>query len=334
MANKDYYQILGVKREASEREIKQAYRRLARKHHPDVNPGDKSAEAKFKEINEAYEVLSAKDKREKYDQFGDKWQHADQFSGTGARSTPSWDFSQGGAPGSSFEGGNVDSLFDVLFPGFTSRTSSRRARPRRGQNLDYSVEVTLEEAYQGTNRSLSLETEQPCTICGGTGQIQNVPCSVCRGSGVVAQPERLEVKIPAGVKDGSRVRIAGKGGQGYGGATRGDLYLVIAVKPHKLFERKGDDLYVEVAVPLKVALLGGEVQVTTPKGKLALKIPSETQNGRIFRLAGQGMPHLGDSARGDLLAKVSVVLPTRLSEEEKKLFEQFNQLRADSSAKR
>lgn len=325
MASKDYYKILGIKREASEPEIKQAYRRLARKHHPDVNPGDKSAEAKFKEINEAHEVLSDKEKRQKYDQFGAQWQYADQFTGTGARQTPSRDFSQGGAPGFHFEGDNLDSLFDVLFPGFTSRTSSRRARPRRGQNIDYSVEVTLEEAYHGTSRTLSLETEQPCPICGGTGQIQNVPCSTCQGSGVVAQPERLEVKIPAGVKDGSRVRIAGKGGQGHGGA-RGDLYLVISVKPHKLFERKGDDLYVEMAVPLKVAMLGGEVQVPTPKGKLALKIPPETQNGRTFRLAGQGMPHLGNSSRGDLLAKVNVVLPTKLSEEEKKLFEQFNRL--------
>ncbi|MBI4180493.1 MAG: DnaJ domain-containing protein, partial [Chloroflexi bacterium] len=306
-------------------------RRLARKHHPDVNPGDKSAEAKFKEINEAHEVLSDKEKRQKYDQLGDNRQSADQFAGTGARQTSPRGFSQGGGPGFQFGGENLDSLFDVLFPGFTSRTSSRRARPRPGQNIDYSVEVTLEEAYHGTSRTLSLQTEQPCPVCGGTGQIQNVTCSTCRGSGVVAQPERLEVKIPAGVKDGSRVRIAGKGGQGQGGA-RGDLFLVISVKLHKLFERKGDDLYVEVAVPLRVAMLGGEVQVPTPKGKLALKVPPETQNGRTFRLTGQGMPHLGSSSRGDLLAKVTVVLPTKLSAEEKELFERLNQ--PGSSAKR
>ncbi len=186
--------------------------------------------------------------------------------------------------------------------------------------------MTLEEAYHGTNRLLSLATEEPCSSCGGAGRIQNVLCSVCRGSGVVARLKRFEVKIPPGVKDGARVRIAGKGSQGYGG-TNGDLYLVISVKPHQLFERKGDDLHVEVAVPLTVAVLGGEVQVPTPKGKLALKIPPETQNGRTFRLAKQGMPHLGNSSRGDLLARVSVVLPTKLSGEEKKLFEQLSQLR-------
>ncbi|MFC2072160.1 DnaJ C-terminal domain-containing protein [Chloroflexota bacterium] len=330
MAGKDYYSTLGVKRDASEQELKRAYRRLARKHHPDVNPDDKSAEAKFKEINEAYEVLSDKEKREKYDQFGDQWQHADQFAKTRGQQTPFWGSSQGGgAQGFHFEEGDVDSLFGKIFQGFGTRTTSRRAQSKRSLAIDHPVEVTLEEAYHGTNRILSLETEEPCSGCGGTGQIQNLLCSVCRGSGVVARLKRLEVKIPPGVRDGSRVRIAGKGRQGYGGA-KGDLYLVVSVKPHRLFERKGDDLYVEVAVPLTVAILGGEVQVPTPKGKLALKIPPETQNGRTFRLTKQGMPHLGNSSRGDLLARVGVVLPTKLSAEEKKLFEQLSQLRLDS----
>ena len=326
MAGKDYYSLLGVNREASEREIKQAYRRLARKYHPDVNPGDKSAEARFKQINEAYEVLSDKDKRQKYDQFGDQWQYADQFARARGQQTPFWDFSQaGGAQQFHFEEVDLGSLFGDLF---RSGTRSRRVRPRRGQDIDYPVEVTLEEAYHGTKRTISLQSERPCSGCGGTGRIQNMPCSVCRGSGVVSDVKRLEVKIPTGVKDGSRVRIAGKGGQGYGGA-RGDLYLVISVKPHRLFERRGDNLYVEVAVPLTVAVLGGEVQVPTLKGKLALKIPPETQNGRAFRLAGQGMPHLGNSSRGDLLAKVNVILPTNLSPQEKELFKQFSQLRPD-----
>ncbi len=329
MAGKDYYSILGIKRGASEREIKQAYRRLARKHHPDVNPGDDAAEAKFKEINEAHEVLSDKKKRKKYDQFGDQWQHADQFAKAGGQRAPFRDFSQGGgAQGFHFEQeGDLDSLFGNIFQGFRTRTSSRRARPRRGRDMDYPVEITLEEAYQGTNRILSLQAEEPCSGCGGTGKIQNVPCSACRGSGTVARLKRLEVKIPPGVKDRSRVRIAGKGEPGIAGGNSGDLYLVTSVKPHQLFERKGDDLHVEVAVPLTVAVLGGEAQVPTPKGSLALKIPPETQNGRAFRLAKQGMPHLGNSSRGDLLAKVKVILPTELSEEEKKLFEQLSQLR-------
>ena len=326
MAGKDYYSILGVNRDASEREIKQAYRRLARKYHPDVNPGDKSAEARFKQINEAYEVLSDKEKRRKYDQFGDQWQYADQFAQAGWQQAPFRDFSQGGATRVHFGEGDLGSLFDDLLQGF--RSSRRQARPRRGQDIEHPVEVTLEEAYHGTTRTLSLGVEEPCSACRGTGRIQNLPCSACRGLGVVSRVKRIEVKIPPGVRDGSRVRIAGKGRPGYGG-TSGDLYLMISVKPHRLFQRTGDDLYVEAQVPLTVAMLGGEVQVTTLKGKLALKIPPETQNGRAFRLVGQGMPHLGNSSRGDLLAKVNIVLPTNLSAKEKELFKQLKELRPD-----
>ena len=294
MAGKDYYKILGVNRNASEREIKQAYRRLARQYHPDVNPGDKSAEEKFKQINEAYEVLSDKENRQKYDQYGDQWQYADQFARAGRQQAPFWGFSPGGATRVRFSQGDFGSLFDDLLRGFGS---GRPAQPRRGRNIEVPVEVTLEEAFSGATRRLSLE--------GG---------------------KRLEVKIPPGVKDGSRVRLAGKGGEGSGG-VKGDLYLVTSVKPHKLFERRGDDLYIGVSVPLVVAMLGGEVQVPTLKGKLALKIPPETQNGRSFRLKGQGMPHLGNSTRGDLVAKVNVVLPTNLTPQEKELFEQLGQLR-------
>jgi molecular chaperone DnaJ len=330
MAGNDYYKLLGVKRDASEQEIKRAYRRLARKHHPDVNPGDKSAEARFKEINEAYEVLSDKEKRQKYDQYGDQWQHADQFAKAGGRRSPSGGFGQESAQRFHFEEGDLDSVFGDLFQGYSTGASSRRVRARRGRDVDYPVEITLEEAYQGTNRILSLETEQPCPTCSGSGRIQNVLCSTCRGSGVVPHLKKLEVKIPPGVKNGSRVRIAGKGEPGRAGGSSGDLYLVTSVKPHQLFERRGDNLHVEVEVPLTVAVLGGEVQVPTLKGKLALKIPPETQNESAFRLAGQGMPHLGNSSRGDLLARVKVVLPTDLSAEEKKLFEKLSQLRPES----
>jgi molecular chaperone DnaJ len=324
MAGKDYYNILGVKRSATEQEIKQAYRRLARKFHPDVNPGNKNAEARFKEINEAYEVLSDKEKREKYDRYGDQWQYADQFAKAGAQQTPFWEFRQGGGQG--FQDGDLGTMFGDLFETFGTGTSRRRGRPRRSLDVEQPVEVTLEEAYQGTSRILSMETSEPCPTCHGTGRIQNVPCSTCRGSGMVPRLQRIEVKVPAGVTDGSRVRVAGKGQPDYDG-TKGDLYLVISVKSHPLFERKGDDLYVEVGVPLTVAALGGELEVPTLKGKLALRVPPETQNGRTFRLAGQGMPHLGDSSRGDLLAKVKVLLPTNLSSEEKKLFERLSQLR-------
>ena len=326
MAGKDYYNILGVNRDASERELKQAYRRLARQHHPDVNLGDKSAEGRFKQINEAYEVLSDKEKRGKYDQFGNQWQHADQFAQERRQQAPSWDFRQAGrTQGFHFEETDLGSLFGDLFGG---GTRNRRARPRRGGDIEHPMEVTLEEAYHGTKRTIALQTEQPCSSCKGTGRIQNLPCSVCRGAGVASAMKRLEVKIPPGVKNRSRVRVAGKGEPGYVGGTSGDLYLTVSVKSHRLFERRGDDLHVEVGVPLTVAVLGGEIQVPTLKGKLALKIPPETQNGRAFRLSGQGMPHLNNSPRGDLLAKVKIVLPTNLSKRERELFKQISQLQS------
>lgn len=337
MAKKDYYKILGVRREATEAEIKQAYRRLARKYHPDVNLGDKSAEARFKEINEAYEVLSDKEKRAKYDKFGDQWPYADQFAQAGSQGTPFQSYRPGGGGtfrfetdnlGSIFQDGDLGGVLEELLKGSPrARTYARRTRAQRGEDIEHPVEVTLEEAYHGTTRLLNLEVREPCSSCGGTGVVQNVPCSMCRGSGMVARTKRLEVKIPPGVKDGSRVRLAGKGGQGYGGGVSGDLYLVVSVRPHPLFKRLDDDLSVEIGVPLTVAVLGGEVMVPTLKGKLALKIPPETQNGRGFRLSGQGMPHLDRSGYGDLSAKVSVALPTNLSEKERELFRKLKELR-------
>ena len=289
MAGKDYYSVLGVGRSATEKEIKQAYRRLARKYHPDVNPGDKSAEAKFKEINEAHEVLSDPEKRKKYDQFGDKWQYAEQFAGQGTGGGGFQGFGNagdfGGFTETGFEG--FGSLFDELFR--SAGGTSTRTR-RRGRDVTQPVEITLEEAYQGTKCLLEV---------GG---------------------RRFEVSIPAGVDNGSKIRIAG---QGEGG---GDLYLLVSVKEHPLFQRKGDDLYTEVEVPLLTAVLGGEAGVPTLSGKkLLLKIPPETQNGASFRLAGQGMPKKG-GGRGDLFARIKVMLPTGLKGEERKLFEELRRM--------
>jgi molecular chaperone DnaJ len=325
MPGKDYYAILGAGRSAPEKEIKQAYRRLARKYHPDVNPGDKAAEAKFKEVNEAYEVLSDPEKRKKYDQYGDQWQHAEQFAkaGQGAQ----WDFSRGGTSTTSDFGdlGDLGDIFGGVFRGFGtgSGTASRSARAR---SMEYPVEVTLEEAYQGTKRVLQLQAEEPCSVCGGSGRVGRARCSNCGGSGRLLRPKKIEVKIPPGVGDGSKVRIAGQGSQGYGGA-KGDLFLVVKVLPHRLFERKGDDLHVEVPIPLVIAMLGGEVGVPTLKGNVALKVPPETQNGKVFRLTGQGMPHLNDSSRGDIFAKVKAVLPAQLTPQERQLFEQLRKYR-------
>jgi len=325
MAGKDYYQILGVSRNASEKEIKQAYRRLARKHHPDLNPGDKSAEAKFKEINAAYEVLSNPEKRKKYDQFGEQWEYAEQFAKSGGQERVRWDFGKGGT---TFEYGDLSGFGDIFSSLFgDSGIGSRVRGPRHGQDIESTIEVNLEEAYHGSTRVVQLQIEEPCTACGGTGRVGNRVCTICNGAGGKVNPKRLEVKIPAGVRDGSRIRIAGEGVPGRAGGKKGDLYLVAKVLPHKLFERKGDDLYTEVSVPLATIMLGGEVRLPTLKGNLSLKIPPETQNGRVFRMAGKGMPQLGDSKYGNMFAKVKVVLPTNLTEEEKKLFERLRSLR-------
>jgi len=325
MAGKDYYQILGVSRNASEKEIKQAYRRLARKHHPDLNPGDKSAEAKFKEINAAYEVLSNPEKRKKYDQFGEQWEYAEQFAKSGGQGRVRWDFGKGGT---TFEYGDLSGFGDIFSSLFgDSGIGSRMRGPRRGQDIESPIEVTLEEAYHGSTRVIQLQTVEPCTACGGTGRVGNRVCTICNGAGGKIIPKRLEVKIPAGVRDGSRIRIAGEGGSGRAGGNKGDLYLVAKVLPHKLFERKGDDLYSEVSVLLATAMLGGEVRLPTLNGNLSLKIPPETQNGKVFRMAGKGMPQLGNSKYGNMFAKVKVVLPTNLTEEERKLFERLRSLR-------
>lgn len=321
MPGKDYYAILGVKRGATDKEIRQAYRRLARKFHPDVNPGDKSAEERFKEINAAYEVLSDPEKRRKYDLYGDQWQYADQFEQARRQGGQQWFWRSG--PSGGFQQfdlgdlpfGDLGDLFSGLFGG-------GRARSRRGEDVQHTTEVTLEEAYHGTTRILQLQAEEPCTTCGGSGHLVGAVCHVCQGAGVFRRPKRLEVKIPAGVSDGSRVRVAGEGRPGLDG-RRGDLYLVISVRPHGRFQRKGDDLHTEVEVPLLDALLGGEVEVPTLKGKALLKIPSPTQNGRIFRLAGLGMPKLGRSDHGDLFVRVKVVLPTELSPQERELLEKL-----------
>jgi len=325
MAGKDYYQILGVNRNASEKEIKQAYRRLARKHHPDLNPGDKSAEATFKEINAAYEVLSNPEKRKKYDQFGEQWEYAEQFAKSRGQERVRWDFGRGGT---TFEYGDLNGFGDIFSSLFgDSGIGSRMRGPRRGQDIESPIEVTLEEAYHGSTRVIQLQTVEPCTACGGTGRVGNRVCTICNGTGGRLISKRLEVKIPAGVRDGSRIRIAGEGGSGRAGGNKGDIYLVAKVLPHKLFERKGDDLYTEVSVPLATAILGGEVRLPTLNGNLSLKIPPETQNGKVFRMAGKGMPQLGNSKYGSMFAKVKVVLPTNLTEEEKKLFERLRSLR-------
>ena len=334
---KDYYSILGTNRESSEADIKKAFRKLARKYHPDVNPGDKSAEARFKEINEAHEVLANKEKRAKYDRFGENWQHADQFSQAGARQGyTSRDFgggfNQGGVRFETGDMGDLGSIFDEMLRGGGGTGGfSRQPQRRRGQDMETAVEVSLEEAYHSTKRTLSMQVQQPCPTCHGNGKVGSKVCPTCRGNGAVLGTERIEVSVPPGVRTGSRVRLSGKGGQGFGGGPRGDLYLNVTVQSHKTFERKGNDLLYSAPLTLTVAVLGGEIHVPTIKGKkLALKIPPETQNENTFRLSGQGMPHLSKvSSFGDLIVRTKVVLPSKLSDKERALFEQLRDLRGE-----
>jgi DnaJ-class molecular chaperone len=331
---KDYYKVLGVARGASGEEIKKAFRKLARRYHPDVNPGDKKAETKFKEINEAYEVLSDPDKRKKYDTLGPNWQ--EQF-GPGFSERRTYPYSRNGGrsifdddlTGSGTSG--FSDFFEALF-GRTntgagtaeSRTTRTDMRKSTGENIEQPVDVTLQEAYIGGSRTFNIQSKEVCPICTGMREINGRTCTNCAGLGSIARNKRIQVKIPAGVDNGSKIRVAGEGQPGISGGPRGDLFLVISVKPDPLFERKGDELHVDVDVELVKAMLGGEVAVPTPDGrKLLLTIPPETQNNRVFRLANRGMPRLRGEGSGNLFAHVKVLLPTQLTAEERALFEKL-----------
>jgi curved DNA-binding protein len=318
MEYKDYYKILGVSKDANEKDIKKAFRRLARQHHPDVNPDDPQAEERFKELNEAYEVLSDPEKRRKYDHLGADWQRF-QHAG-GQPGDFDWGRWSTGAPGERvhvrygtpedlddlFGGGSPFSDFfsQVFGGGGTGRAApgggsfQYEMRPQRGQDYEQPVEISLEEAYHGTTRMLQKD-----------GQ-------------------RLEVRIPKGARTGTRVRMSGEGGSGAAGGPSGDLYLRVRVLPDPRFERREEDLHATVTADLYTMLLGGEVQVPTMNGQVVLTIPPSTQNGRTFRLRGKGMPRLRSAEQhGDLYVRVEVQLPTRLTPEQRALFEQLRDLR-------
>ncbi len=317
MEYKDYYQVLGVDKKSSEKDIKKAFRRLARQYHPDVNPDDPQAEERFKEVNEAYEVLSDSEKRQKYDQLGADWQRWQQMGG--GQGDFDWSRWTAGRPGGGVHvrygtpedvedlfGGSspFSDFFSQIFGGMGGGRGGSgfqyTARPQRGQDYEQSVEITLQEAFQGTSRILQKE-----------GQ-------------------RLEVKIPAGAKTGTRVRMSGQGGKGMSGAPAGDLYLRVTILPDARFERKGDDLHTTVPVELTTMVLGGEVRVPTMTGDVVLTIPAGTRNGRTFRLGGKGMPRLRQrDQHGDLYAKVEVELPTELTSRQRELFEELRKLKEE-----
>jgi DnaJ-class molecular chaperone len=331
MDYKDYYKILGVAKDATAEEIKKTFRKLARKYHPDVNPGDKKAEEKFKEINEAYEVLSDPDKRKKYDTLGPNWQeqfgpqfNRRTYANPNAYRASTQDFDAGAASGFS-------DFFEVLFGrtgggmgNTTTRGTQENLRKRVGDNIEQPVDINLQEAYTGAIRTFNIQSTEVCPICHGTGEVGSRTCTNCSGQGMITRTKRLQVKIPAGVDTGSKIRVAGEGQPGLGGGPRGDLFLVITVKADQQFERKGDDLTVDIDVDLVTAILGGEVPVPLLDGrKVVLTIPAETQNGRVFRLSGKGMPRLRGDGNGTLFARVKVLLPTKLTSEERELFEQL-----------
>ncbi len=347
---KDYYEALGVDRSADDAALKGAFRKAARKHHPDVNPGDPQAEERFKEVNEAYEVLSDSEKRKLYDRYGEEWQRYKEAGYTGdepqggARRATNEDFgswftgsSGGGFSSAEFSSaGDHSDFFETLFGSFGggrrgSDTFTRATpRPRRGQDIDAEVEVSFAEAFRGTTRRFDIQAEEVCPTCGGTGLVRNTICPTCDGAGYVPRLKTIEVKIPAGVANGSRIRVGGQGGVGEGGGPSGDVYLIVKVADDKRFTREGDNLRTDVEVPLLTALLGGKAHVTTPTGRVELTIPAETQQGKVFRLRGQGMPRLKSKSgeRGDLLARANVVLPTNLTDREKALLEELRDLRS------
>jgi molecular chaperone DnaJ len=359
MAKRDYYEVLGVEKGAGADEIKKAYRKLAVKFHPDKNPDDKAAEEKFKEIGEAYDVLGDEEKRAAYDRHGHA---AFQNGGAGA----------GGGFHDPFEvfrdvfggGGGGGGIFEEFFGGGGGRRGGGRQGPLRGSDLRYDLEITLEEAARGTEKSIDLERAvacekcsgtgsskpggvKPCTTCGGAGQVITMrgffqvqqtcpecqgsgqmishPCSDCRGQGRIDKPTRIKLRIPAGITEGARLRSSGNGDNGMRGGAAGDLYVVIHIRRHEVFERDDDDLYCEVPLGFSRAALGGELEVPTLEGKATVKIPAGTQSGTVFRLRGKGMPRLQSSSKGDLMVRVQVEVPTNLTADQKEKLKAFSE---------
>ncbi|HWX42274.1 MAG TPA: molecular chaperone DnaJ [Blastocatellia bacterium] len=350
----DYYEVLGVRREATDQDLKQAYRRLAIKYHPDKNPGDQAAEERFKEIAEAYQVLSTPDLRARYDRYG----HA----GLGAGAAAGSPFGFGGQG----FGGIEDILGDLFgFGDVFGARGGRRSGPRKGSDLRYDIEITLEEAAVGLKTKIriprletcdscrgsgAIEGSSPvrCQTCGGTGQVRyqqgffsvgrtcsacrgagkiiRDPCRTCRGAGRMERERGLEIKVPAGIDSGSRLRISGEGEAGEMSGPHGDLYVVVHVKEHDFFERREQHLYCTQQISFTQSALGAEVMVRTLDGEETLRVPEGTQTGTIFKLKGRGMPGLGGRGRGDLYVAMNVMTPTSLSREQRKLLEELAEL--------
>src|SRR6056297_329409 len=354
---KDYYDILGISKDASQKEIKRAYRKLAKKYHPDMNNGDDSSGEKFKQISEAYEILSDPDKRKRYDQYGHSCINEDDFNFD--------DFARGGF-------GGFEDIFDMFFGGGMGGMNRRRNAPQRGRDLQYRLNISFEDAAFGTEKKITIPRTEVCPVCdgkgaesssdvktcskcngkgqirvtqqtpfgqfaqtrtcdkcGGSGEIVENPCSNCHGTGKVKRRRKLTINIPAGVNNGSKLRMSNEGEAGEKGAPSGDLYILINVEEHDLFDRKGDDIYCEVPINFVQATLGDEIQVPTLDGKVKFKIPQGTQPGTTFRLKNKGVNHLNRSERGDQYIKTKVVIPENLNDKQKELLIEFADISGD-----
>ena len=357
---RDLYEILGVPKNASQDEIKKAYRKLARKYHPDKNPGDKEAEEHFKEVQGAYDVLSDKEKRKQYDQLGPSM-----FSG-----------GQGGFDADAFRNfnfstnlGDIGDLGDILggiFGNARGRGGGRSAsRGQRGRDVEVPVNLSFEDSLRGAEVTVPVALElachtchgtgaapgtapttcpvcsgsgvvatsqglfalqQPCPRCHGMGSIVETPCPTCKGAGRERRTKRYKVRVPAGAKDGTRIKLRGKGEAGYGGAPAGDLFVVVRVEPSKIYERRGDDLVVQVPVTYPTAALGGTVEVPTPDGPVSLKVPAGTEDGKLLRIKGRGASRMKGSGQGDVLARIRIEVPKKVSKKQRELLEQLQQV--------
>lgn len=359
--SKDYYDVLGVDKNASKEEIKKAYKKLAKKYHPDLNKDDSEAEQKFKDINEAASVLGDEDKRRQYDQMGSENYQQHQRNG-GASS--GFDFSDfGGFSGGGMGGMDFEDIFETFFGGGGGGRSRRHNRKQRGQDLRLDIEITLEEAAHGATRKLNIKRQaeceecngkggkgvETCPDCHGTGYVRSAKrtpfgifqtttacrtcqgqgesikdtCDECDGSGTKRKEKEIEVNIPEGVENGSRLRLEREGNAGFRGAPPGDLYVIIHVKQHKIFERNGNNVHLEVPISFIQASLGDKIEIPTLDGKANLKIPTGTQSGTTFKMKNKGIPYLHSYGRGDQLVKVKVKVPDKLSKKEKELIEQL-----------
>ena len=324
----DYYEVLGISRDADTKEVKSAYRKLARKWHPDLHPPDKKEEVeeKFKRINEAYEVLRDPEKRKRYDRLGERWRDGDNFQAP--PDMEGFHFHTGRDVGTDF-GDGFSSFFEMFF-GQQDQRSRQHQRQVRGQDVESEIELSIEEAYQGVTKPIRVAGSSVCAACGGSGMQEAGFCPTCGGTGSRRDEKTLEVRIPAGVRDGGRIRLKGQGGAGLAGGAPGDLFLKVRIRPHPVFRLRGRDIESDVTIHPDQAVLGGQVTVPTLDGPVTLTIPSQSPVGRRLRLRGKGLPG-EENKRGDHYVRIVIDIPPSLTEEERQLYRQLQEYRQRGS---